>query len=847
MQRIRDFFAFRQGIPAVQPDLFSADRLRAFFLALIQLGLLFLIVVRFQVEKSSGIIEYAVPVLIAFVIYSFLPFRFRPAFLALFTIGIIYSAFGILAGSFMLLGSGTLILICHLPLRFNLRLALILVVGLFLAVFRTEIFFIPWMSMAIMYFVPMFMFRLIIYLYELKHGLVPKSGWQSITYFFLFPNIFFLFFPIIDYKNYVRNWHSVPEKETWQKGVRWMLRGLTHIMVYRLICFNLLIDTTSVADLPSLLQYITVSYSLILRLSGIFHFIVGLLCMFGMNLPPVFDNYFIATSFVDLWRRINIYWRDFILKVFFYPIMFRYKKYVKKNLLAVTMMTTFVVTWLLHSWQLFWVTGSFSVKLIDAIFWLTVGACITINSVIIERRTIAGKKNEASKRDFGYFGFRALRILGMFLFMSVMWSLWNSRSLEDWLFILSKAKVFTPGQLLHVLSFTFYIIIFIVLAQLLMTEERIRSLFSIKPSDTLALTLPSLLLLLLCSFKPVQSAMPAGLQSLVQNMANSSPNIIDKTNAEIGYYDRLIEGDEQQTIGIGGKSFKKMVRKNPYTDAYYLTQDIMHRRMKPNLKIEGIDHDFRSNSFGIRDKEYSVEKPPHTYRAALLGGSYEMGSGVNNDEVFEAIVEERMNKEGIDYYHSKLEILNFAAGAYYLMQHVELCNTTVFKYHPDAVIYFAHSDEKGKVIKDFTALIKHKEPLKYQFLEEIKSKAGVKSYMSALQIRELLTPYVDEIVKWGYAEIARKCKENNATPVWVFLPTTTETVDQKEFEELKALTESMGYVTLDMRDAYGDTDRKLIQISEWNTHPNVLGHRLMAARFYRELKKNLGPVFGIKK
>ncbi|MGZ4117959.1 MAG: SGNH/GDSL hydrolase family protein, partial [Bacteroidia bacterium] len=312
---------------------------------------------------------------------------------------------------------------------------------------------------------------------------------------------------------------------------------------------------------------------------------------------------------------------------------------------------------------------------------------------------------------------------------------------------------------------------------------------------------------------------------------------------DIGYYDRLIEGDEDMTIGIGAKSFKKLVRKNPYTDAYYITNDIMHRRMKPNLKIDGIDHNFQSNSFGIRDKEYSVVKPPGTTRIALLGGSYEMGSGVDNDQVFEAIVEEKLNKERVGKDHGQIEIFNFAGGGYYLLQHVELANTTIFKYHPDGVIYFAHSDERGKVIKDFTNAIKLKLPLKYPFLEHIQEISGVKSYMSALQIKELLTPYADTIIKWGYHEIAERCKENNAVPIWAYLPTTTESVDVNEYNEIKSYAETLGFVTLDMRDAYGNVDRKLIQISEWNTHPNVLGHRLIATRFYRELLKNQSRIF----
>ena len=34
----------------------------------------------------------------------------------------------------------------------------------------------------------------------------------------------------------------------------------------------------------------------------------------------------LASSFTDFWRRINIYWKDFMLKVFYYPAVFRLKK-----------------------------------------------------------------------------------------------------------------------------------------------------------------------------------------------------------------------------------------------------------------------------------------------------------------------------------------------------------------------------------------------------------------------------------------------------------------------------------------------------------------------------------------
>ena len=79
--------------------------------------------------------------------------------------------------------------------------------------------------------------------------------------------------------------------------------------------------------------------------------------------------------------------------------------------------------------------------------------------------------------------------------------------------------------------------------------------------------------------------------------------------------------------------------------------------MKPNLNIPGLDHNFLSNQFGLRDKAYSKNKKVSVYRMALLGGSYEMGSGVSNNQNFEYLTEERLNKNFPDSNYKSIEIM----------------------------------------------------------------------------------------------------------------------------------------------------------------------------------------------
>ena len=311
---------------AIQEDLFSKKRITSFIISFAQFITILLIIRNFNIEKGSGISAIGPIILGAFILNSLPPIRFRPAILFSTSIAVIYYAFGYFSGNLMIIAGLSLIACCHLPINFSLRILLIVLITGGIAILRLDLFYAPRAEIVVPFIASMFMFRLLIYLYELKHNPTPASLMQQLSYFFLFPNHGFLLFPIIDYKTYLKTYYSKADHELWQKGIRWMLRGVFHLLAYRIIYYHLLIGPGEVVDLTSLLQYMICSYALILRLSGLFHFILGLLIMFGFDLHPIFNNYFLATSFVDMWRRINIYWREFIMKLFFYPIMFKLKK-----------------------------------------------------------------------------------------------------------------------------------------------------------------------------------------------------------------------------------------------------------------------------------------------------------------------------------------------------------------------------------------------------------------------------------------------------------------------------------------------------------------------------------------
>ncbi len=72
--------------------------------------------------------------------------------------------------------------------------------------------------------------------------------------------------------------------------------------------------------------------------------------------------------------------------------------------------------------------------------------------------------------------------------------------------------------------------------------------------------------------------------------------------------------------------------------------DIAYAYPPSSKKVfNGVQHTF--NSHGMRDREYTVQRPPGTFRIALVGSSHQAGRGVNDDETCENIVEDQLNRE----------------------------------------------------------------------------------------------------------------------------------------------------------------------------------------------------------
>ena len=106
------------------------------------------------------------------------------------------------------------------------------------------------------------------------------------------------------------------------------------------------------------------------------------------------------------------------------------------------------------------------------------------------------------------------------------------------------------------------------------------------------------------------------------------------------------------------------------------------------------------NSEGLRDREFSLEKPPGVYRVMMLGDSTTLGWGVREEDTAAKLLERKLN-EALPPGFNHVEVINTGVGNYDTVQEVTYYETIGWKYHPDLVVlvFFINDPEPVPVEK----------------------------------------------------------------------------------------------------------------------------------------------------
>ncbi len=106
------------------------------------------------------------------------------------------------------------------------------------------------------------------------------------------------------------------------------------------------------------------------------------------------------------------------------------------------------------------------------------------------------------------------------------------------------------------------------------------------------------------------------------------------------------------------------------------------------------------NSEGLRDREFSLEKPPGVYRVMMLGDSTTFGWGVKEEDTAAKFLERKLNAS-LPAGYNRAEVMNTGVGNYDTVQEVTYYETIGWKYHPDLVVlvFFINDPEPVPIEK----------------------------------------------------------------------------------------------------------------------------------------------------
>jgi hypothetical protein len=232
----------------------------------------------------------------------------------------------------------------------------------------------------------------------------------------------------------------------------------------------------------------------------------------------------------------------------------------------------------------------------------------------------------------------------------------------------------------------------------------------------------------------------------------------------------------------------------------------------------------------MRDREYELVKPPGTFRVAVIGSSFTLPVGVEIEDAFHSLLEERCSREGAP---GRCEFLNFAVGMHGPSQFLAMLRQRALAFEPDLVLLSVTAMAAPRMLADFREvpprdvlrLVAPGGPRSF-LVKLIQSRLGLgrSGFAASPEVFPAPVPEAQQVV----AKLGEISRERGLPVVVVRLeydprpPTALErTLEARVLEE--------GMLYLDTRAAFRGMRPREFWIHELDPHPNRRAHAIFAA------------------
>jgi lysophospholipase L1-like esterase len=259
---------------------------------------------------------------------------------------------------------------------------------------------------------------------------------------------------------------------------------------------------------------------------------------------------------------------------------------------------------------------------------------------------------------------------------------------------------------------------------------------------------------------------------------------------------------------------------------------------KPNSHAFLMGHDVDISSQGLRDREYTLAKPPGVYRILMLGDSTTFGWGDAVEDTSSKILERELNSLNLPGYQ-KFEVINSGVGNYDTVQEVTYYETYGRYFNPDLVIlnFFINDpepvpSEKNIPLIERSYLVAYVTNRSDGVLRRIGTRPDWKTYYASLY-NDNLPGY--QACKAALRSLAASTQANNSKLLVALIPELHQINGAYPFTEAhQKIKNVMAAEQVPVVDLIEGLRNHGPEITLWVTplddHPNAKANSLIAAQ-----------------